>query len=96
MTPMTANDAVTKAVELELERRHMTRADLAREAGRARSWVTRHMSGERRWSVDDLDVLARGLGIPVHRLLRGGLTAEYLKALLALPIGNATPGRAAA
>lgn len=67
---MTSNEAVTARVCDELERLGMSRADLARAIGHERAWVTRKLNGSRRWSVDDLDVIARGLGLwPVELLL---------------------------
>lgn len=60
---MTANDEVTARVLEELERRGWSRADFARECHLSPSWVTRRLGGDRRWTVDDLDVLARVLGL---------------------------------
>lgn len=60
---MTANDEVTREVELELESRGWSRSRFARESGVSPAWVTRKLDGARRWSVDDLDLLERVLGL---------------------------------
>jgi transcriptional regulator with XRE-family HTH domain len=60
---MTANDEVTREVERELEARGWSRSRFARESGVSPAWVTRKLEGDRRWSVDDLDLLARVLGL---------------------------------
>jgi transcriptional regulator with XRE-family HTH domain len=66
---MTAHATVTTVVEAELKRRRMTRADLARLLERPPAWVTQKLNGHRRWSVDDLDLLAERLELPLAALL---------------------------
>lgn len=66
---MTTNGTVTRAVLHELERRGMTRAAFARLLNQNPAWVTHKLNGHRRWSVDDLDLVAERLGIPVAWLL---------------------------
>lgn len=60
---MTANEEVTREVERELELRGWSRSRFARESGVSPAWVTRKLEGARRWSVDDLDLLCRVLGL---------------------------------
>jgi transcriptional regulator with XRE-family HTH domain len=60
---MTANEEVTREVERELEARGWSRSDFARELGVSPAWVTRRFNGERRWSVDDLDLLHDVVGL---------------------------------
>jgi len=60
---MTANDEVTREVERELASRGWSRSRFARESGTSPAWVTRKLEGDRRWSVDDLDLLGRVLGL---------------------------------
>lgn len=69
MTNMTANDTVSNVVLAELERRGMTRAEFGRLMGQERGWVTHKLNGHRRWSVDDLDLLAERLELPLAALL---------------------------
>lgn len=76
---MTSNEAVTMAVTHELERRGMTRSELGRLLGHERAWVTRKLNGMRRWSVDDLDLLAERLEVEPAELLR-----TYRAVMLAL------------
>jgi len=64
-----ANEAVTARVVGELERLRWSRADLARALGHERAWVTRKLNGSRRWSVDDLDAVARALMLSPCELL---------------------------
>lgn len=66
---MTAQDTITAAIDAECQRRGWSRARLANELGWGRDQVTRKLSGERRWSVDDLDRVSSRLGIPLPVLL---------------------------
>lgn len=75
---MTANDEVTREVERELELRGWSRSRFARESGVSPAWVTRKLEGDRRWSVDDMDLLCRVLGLRLtlsHENDESGLSA---------------------
>lgn len=66
---MESQRAVTERVEHELTARHMTRSELGRLLGRDRCWVTRKLNGDRLWALEDIDLLARGLGLEPWELL---------------------------
>jgi len=90
---MTANDEVTREVERELELRGWSRSRFARESGVSPAWVTRKLEGARRWSVDDLDLLYRVLGLRLtlcHEHDASGLSpAEGDERPLAVVFANA-------
>lgn len=75
VSDMTANDLVTQRVAHELDSRAWSQSELARRVHKTPAWVSKKMSGERRWSVDDLDELARGFELPLERLV--GFTLRY-------------------
>jgi transcriptional regulator with XRE-family HTH domain len=64
-----ANQAVTLVVLAECKRLGITRAELARRLGQRPAWVTQKLNGHRRWTVDDLDLLAERLEMPLAALL---------------------------
>ena len=66
---MTAQETITAAVDQVMRRRGMTRAQLARDLGVGRSWVSNKLSGRRGWMVEDLDLLAEWSGMPLAAFL---------------------------
>lgn len=60
-----ANTSVAEVMTQE----GVTQASLARTLGLHQSTVSRKLSGEIAWRVNELDILARSLGLPLARLL---------------------------
>ena len=67
---MTTQETVSARLDAELRKRGMSRAQLAHAAGRTPAWLTKKMQGQRRWSVDDLDVLAWALELAPSVLVK--------------------------
>ena len=66
---MSAHDTITAAVCAAMRARGTSRAQLARDLGRPRGWVTGKLNGHRGWLVDHLDALAVVFGMPSSKLL---------------------------
>ena len=62
------NSQVATAVRIELARRNLTQAQLAKMCGLTESTFSRRMSGEIPWSADEIDQLALALEVPVFEL----------------------------
>jgi transcriptional regulator with XRE-family HTH domain len=77
---MSANDTITTVVNRERMRRGLNQAQLAEMLGRGDMWVSHKLNGRRRWQVDDLDLLAERLEIPLPMLLVA--TLQYLRSLV--------------
>lgn len=61
---------VSDVVNLLLARDRMTRHELAEAVGISGSAVTRSMSGERTWRVDEIPRLAEVFDVPINTLFR--------------------------
>lgn len=61
--------AVASAVRVELARRNMSAAELARRAGVRQSYISRRMTGESPFNIDDLARIADVLGVQMADLL---------------------------
>lgn len=68
-TPVTSA-TVTANIRAELARRNLTAATLAEGVGMQRSTAYRRLSGETRWSVDEVDLVAQYLGVTPDSLLK--------------------------
>lgn len=56
-------------IRVLLARRRMSAAELARRTGIRQQALSRRMTGETAWDVDDLEVIATALGVTVFDLL---------------------------
>lgn len=59
-----------------LARRRMSAAELARRTGIKTSTMSRRMTGETAFDLDDLEVIAAALGITVADLMHGATSAN--------------------
>lgn len=66
---MAFNDSVSDAVRHELSRLGMSQTALAARCSVSSQWVTYKLQGERRWTLDDVELVARALDIPVTWLV---------------------------
>lgn len=64
----TLRDAVTANIRAELARHKTTSAEVAKYLGRESSWLTRKLRGDTKFTTDDIDDVARALGIDVDVL----------------------------
>lgn len=48
----------------------MTNAQLAARLGKPGDWIARRLRGDVRWLVDEVDLVAKALGVPVEQLWR--------------------------
>lgn len=58
-----ANDSISEYVIDQLARRGEQRQVFAARLGKSPTWATQKLSGKRRWTVDDLDVLGAYFGV---------------------------------
>lgn len=56
-------------IRAELGRRNMTRLELSKLLGVERMWVYYRLSGETPLKVDDVELIANALGVPLAQLL---------------------------
>lgn len=63
------------AVRAELARRQITGRQLARSLGWSFTTTARRLNGSSPFDIDELDAVARHLGIPVAALLPGEIAA---------------------
>lgn len=61
--------AIAETVRIELARRRMSAAELARRMGKPPSYLSRRMTGETPFDTDDLTLIATEFGITVVALL---------------------------
>lgn len=68
---MTATLGATTAGEIraELARRRLSQRDFADAIGKSQVWVSRRLSGAVPLTVDDVELIARGLEVEVAALL---------------------------
>lgn len=59
------SDRVVEAVRVEMARRRVTQTKLADLTGLTQAYISRRMTGETPFDVDDLDKVAVALGVPV-------------------------------
>lgn len=97
----TLESKVAAEIRAHLARRRMQQAELAGLVGEHPSWVSRRLGETRRITIDDLERIARALGVGAVDLLprsaRGGLsvTQPYLHLPESAP-GDEPNGRPAA
>lgn len=65
-------ELVAEDVRAELARRRLSGSALAVLLGQSQKWVSRRLSGEVAFDVDDLERIARALGLGVGVFLDGG------------------------
>lgn len=66
-TPIRAR--VATAIRVEMARRQISQTRLAEMAGMRQAVLSRRMTGETAFDLDDLDRLATALGVPVSSLV---------------------------
>lgn len=65
----TLNAQVAERIRRELGAQRKSGSRLARELSRSQTWMSARTTGTVRMSVDDIDQIARGLDVPITRLL---------------------------
>lgn len=80
MTPespaKTLTQLVALEIRLELVRQDMNQADLSRKIGKNDQWLSMRLRGRQPIDLNDLALIARGLGKAVHELLPDPDTAS--------------------
>lgn len=71
MTPTTPSEAVAAEIRAELARRRIRQAKLAALLGISQVSVSRRLSGETPFDINELVKVAEFLGIPVSDILKG-------------------------
>lgn len=69
-------ETVAGGVRAELARRRMSASKLARQTGLKQSYLSRRMTGETPFNVDDLALIAAALGVSMSTLIPGGPVAS--------------------
>lgn len=73
MTPESPAKTLTQLVafqiKVEMLRQDLKQSDLARKIGKNEQWLSVRLRGRQEIGVNDLLRIARGLGVPVHKLL---------------------------
>lgn len=64
-------ERTAEEIRVHLARRRMSAAELARRTGLKQPYVSRRMTGEIAFDLDDLEVIARELGVTVAELIAG-------------------------
>ena len=59
-----ATKIVAETVAGEMRRRGMSQNRLAKLIGKSQSYVSTRTRGEQSWTIDDLDAIAKALGLP--------------------------------
>lgn len=67
------HERATEEIRVLLARRKMSAAELARRTGQRPAALSRRMTGEIAFDLDDLEVIARELGVRVIDLLGGSV-----------------------
>lgn len=62
------NEAITGEIRAELARRNLSQAIFAEQCGWTPSTLSRRMTGEIPWSTDELEIVAKALGLPFDQL----------------------------
>lgn len=62
-------EATAEEIRVLLARRNMSAAELARQTGIKQSYISRRMTGETPFDLDDLELIAAALEVPVVALL---------------------------
>lgn len=84
VTPM--RQRVAEEVRVLLARRQMSASELARRIGLTQPYMSRRLTGEIAFDVDDLEVIAAALGVkPAELLGSTSITPRYTK-----PAGRST------
>lgn len=65
----TVRDHVAGVLRAEMARRKLTQREMGARCGRSHQWVTDRLNGKTPCNVDDLELLASVLGIPVAQFL---------------------------
>ncbi|MCV7205271.1 helix-turn-helix transcriptional regulator [Mycolicibacterium peregrinum] len=73
---MTASERLSEAIRVELARRRLNQQALADSVGIARSTMSRKMLGASEFTVDELDRIARALGVTAGDLLANDTKAS--------------------
>lgn len=84
MTPeapaKTLTQLVATEIKLEMVRQDdVKQSQLARKIGKTEQWLSVRLRGRQPIDVNDLALIAHGLGVPVHRLLPDPETASTAK-----------------
>lgn len=69
VSPATLNDSVSAEVRAEMGRQRISQTQLSLAVGWKQAYLSRRITGLVAWSTDDLEQLAKSLGIPVHALI---------------------------
>ncbi len=64
---------VAENVRVECARAAWIQADVARALGTSRTAISNRWRGRMQWQLEDLEVLATAIGIPVQRFFAGQL-----------------------
>ena len=68
-TQATLSVRVADEINAMLGRRRMAKSELARKLGVSHTWVTNRLAGTTPIDLNDLDRIARAIGVPVQSLL---------------------------
>jgi len=75
---MDEQDYTRQNIRFLLEQRGLKISNLAKESGAGQSWVSRYMGGRFERNVAKIELMARYLGIPAHRLMYEDLSGANL------------------
>lgn len=64
----TLNDTITGEIRAELARSDISHSAFAKQCGWTPSALSRRMTGEIPWSTDELERIAKELGLPIDHL----------------------------
>jgi transcriptional regulator with XRE-family HTH domain len=83
----TLNDRVAEEIRVQLARKNISASELARRAGMTQRSVSRRITGEKSIDMNDLERIAKALGVAVAQLLPPGSIAQKINAPKTLRYG---------
>lgn len=67
------NDLIRTAIRVEIARQDTTQTKVASAIGKSDAWLSTRMGGQVGINLDDLDLIASGLGLSAHALINSAL-----------------------
>lgn len=68
VSAMTFNESLSGEIRAEMARQRISQLELALRAGISQAYLSRRLNGFVSFSTDDLELIAKTLGIPLHQL----------------------------
>lgn len=90
----TLTQMVATEIKVQMARADVRQSQLAREIGKTEQWLSVRLRGRQAIDVNDLSLIAKGLGVGVHDLLptpddaRGAAQALNTHGYATLPVGS--------